>query len=627
MPDGGVIARRPPAAGRVDVEKERNMRISRWFLLVWAGLAAISCSGSHDGTDAGEDADVPDAVEDAAEAPDDEECPAGLTRCEGRCVDLDVDHDHCGECGHACEAAQICTGGECTLECPPGETDCDGECVITTADHDHCGECGNACAPEQVCSLGDCTWECEEGLIECSGACVDILTNRYHCGACNDPCKGDELCIVGRCGGCGNGLCAASEGENPCSCPLDCGPCSGCCLAGLCYPGQTADACGEGSGECSVCGTDERCISNRCCGDLWRITIPDVSLMGIVVDRADGTIYVSGQTRDESKAYVAALDGCGEIIDDVMVSPEGTITAAAARVAVGAQVLAAGSLGTSVAPPLQEGAFYAFTRPPLALDMIQNLSGSGGSDEAWGIAVGSADTFWISGTAGTDLPASRPWMIKGTALGQWCGWDPYDGEVEGEGRDLVATGGSVLATGYAGVQAYVVKYAAADCSALPPCDCAPAFETRFSAPGANFTEGLDVAISGTDAFVAGYAESSTKNAPMIARIDLGDEDPTIVIFEEDETGSADFYSGLVVTSSSLFGVGANGYTSMSNLETAQAFVTRIRMSDLTRDFTMTPPDVGIFSDVAGDGESGVLCAGSSPEGGIVMRCTVLGDCP
>jgi len=603
------------------------MRISRWFLLAWAGLAAVSCTDGHDGTDAGEDADGPDAMEDVAETPDGEECPAGLTRCEGGCVDLDVDHGHCGECGLACEAEQICTGGECKLECPPGETDCDGECTDTAADHDHCGECGNACLPDQVCSLGDCSWECEGGLTDCSGACVDIQTNRYHCGACNDPCGEDELCIGGRCGGCGNGLCSASEGETPCTCPMDCGPCTGCCLAGLCYPGQTADACGVGGGACSVCGTGERCISNRCCGDLWRITIPDVSLMGIAVDRADGTIYVSGQKRDESRAYMAALDGCGEIIDSVMVSAEDSVSAAASRVAVGAKVLAAGSVGASLAPPLHEGVFYAFTRPPMALDMIQNLSGSEGSDEAWGIAAGSADTFWISGTAGTDLPASRPWMIKGTALGQWCGWDPYGGEVEGEGRDLVAAGGSVFATGYAGVQAYVVKYAASDCSALPPCDCAPAFETRFSAPGASFTEGLDVAVSGTDAFVAGYAESGARNSPMIARIDLGGVHSSVVIFEEDATLNADLYTGLVVTSSSLFGVGANGYTSMSNLETAQAFVTRIRMSDLTRDFTLTPPDVGIFSDVAGDGESGVLCAGSSPGGGIVMRCTVLGDCP
>jgi hypothetical protein len=324
---------------------------------------------------------------------------------------------------------------------------------------------------------------------------------------------------------------------------------------------------------------------------------------------------------------MAALDGCGEILDTVEVVPEGAVTAAAARVAVGAKVLAAGSMGTPAAPPATEGVFYTFTRPPMALDMLQNLSGSEGSDEARGIAAGGADTFWISGTTGMDLPASRPWMIKGSATGQWCGWDPFDGEVEGEGMDIVAASGSLFATGYAGGQAYVIKYATADCSTSPPCFCLPAFEERFFAAGANVTVGLDVAVSGTDAFVAGFAESSTKNAPMIARIDLGDVDPTVVVFEEDATGNADLYTGLVVTSSSLFGVGANGYTSMSNLETAQAFVTRIRMSDLTRDFTLTPPDLSLLSDVTGDGESGVLVAGSSPEGGIVMRCTVFGDCP
>jgi alpha-D-xyloside xylohydrolase len=41
-------------------------------------------------------------------------CAAGLTLCEGACVDLAADVDHCGECGSACAAGQVCAAAQCT---------------------------------------------------------------------------------------------------------------------------------------------------------------------------------------------------------------------------------------------------------------------------------------------------------------------------------------------------------------------------------------------------------------------------------------------------------------------------------------------------------------------------------
>ena len=42
-------------------------------------------------------------------------CSAPLTSCDGTCVDLDTDPDHCGSCTHAC-ASGICSAGHCQGE-------------------------------------------------------------------------------------------------------------------------------------------------------------------------------------------------------------------------------------------------------------------------------------------------------------------------------------------------------------------------------------------------------------------------------------------------------------------------------------------------------------------------------
>ena len=40
-------------------------------------------------------------------------CPAGLTECNGTCVDLTSDGANCGTCGHGCTGTQVCLSSTC----------------------------------------------------------------------------------------------------------------------------------------------------------------------------------------------------------------------------------------------------------------------------------------------------------------------------------------------------------------------------------------------------------------------------------------------------------------------------------------------------------------------------------
>lgn len=126
-------------------------------------------------------------------------CGVEQVCCDGTCVDVFGDPEHCGFCGHVCTSG-ICLEGRCA-ECEPtatgacGDTDlkcsdsgrcvsecdgCSGEgamccsedsgslCIDTLSDPNHCGDCGRACPPLERCERGVCVCGpdgllCEEG--------------------------------------------------------------------------------------------------------------------------------------------------------------------------------------------------------------------------------------------------------------------------------------------------------------------------------------------------------------------------------------------------------------------------------------------------------------------------------
>ena len=73
----------------------------------------------------------------------------------GRCADTSEDHDHCGDCGHACLPCQRCQDSACIDACPVNQECCDSSgCADLMSNPNHCGECGLACPPTERCCHG-----------------------------------------------------------------------------------------------------------------------------------------------------------------------------------------------------------------------------------------------------------------------------------------------------------------------------------------------------------------------------------------------------------------------------------------------------------------------------------------
>src|SRR5919112_2245793 len=84
-------------------------------------------------------------------------CPEGKTRCNDRCVNLDRNEHHCGECFNRCDEGQECVDRVCQGSCPPGETVCGGDC----------------CPEGTVCTPSGCDPICDP---PCPGSCVCVAS-------------------------------------------------------------------------------------------------------------------------------------------------------------------------------------------------------------------------------------------------------------------------------------------------------------------------------------------------------------------------------------------------------------------------------------------------------------------
>lgn len=168
----------------------------------------------------------------------DEGCPEGQVMCDGACAAAGACDGGCPEgqvmCGSECVAAascgcdrgcdeelEVCADDVCV--CRDGLRRCGGVCVDTRADAGHCGGCGDACEAAEVCAAGECAGACAGPLQACGGGCVDLGSDALHCGECGDACDADEVCVVGECrdftayADCDAcpcaGACALSDGE------------------------------------------------------------------------------------------------------------------------------------------------------------------------------------------------------------------------------------------------------------------------------------------------------------------------------------------------------------------------------------------------------------------------------
>ena len=122
-------------------------------------------------------------------------CVTCDTLCAGACVNLDYDHDNCSSCGHVCSSSETCSGGSC-VPCPNG-TVCGGSCANFQTDFWDCGSCGHTCSPSEVCSGGSCV-PCRDGTA-CAGSCVNFQTDSFNCGSCGNACGPGASCTSGAC--------------------------------------------------------------------------------------------------------------------------------------------------------------------------------------------------------------------------------------------------------------------------------------------------------------------------------------------------------------------------------------------------------------------------------------------
>lgn len=186
------------------------------------------------------------------------QCPPGLTNCSGKCVNLNNDPKHCGDCDVKC-ASGLCVNGLC---CPPGAVQCGNSCCSFTCcggntcvdinnDKNNCGSCGNVCPSTATCNSGKCI--CPTGSPPCGNTCCttgQVCLNGNTCCASTQVC-GSTCCPAGQV--CQGGTCVV-----PTCTGQTCGSfVPGCDNNAACYCFMTA----EGT---SGCGPSVPCASQQC---------------------------------------------------------------------------------------------------------------------------------------------------------------------------------------------------------------------------------------------------------------------------------------------------------------------------------------------------------------------------
>ena len=155
--------------------------------------AAETCNGLDDDCDGAVDEGRPESIG----CGEGETCTSGTCSCPaprmcgGRCVNTDIDPEHCGSCGNVCGLGDRCAGGSCctpsTEVCNAMDDDCDGNV-------DEGGSIALGCGAGESCAAGACGCG-----MTCGAACIDTNTDRDHCGSCTNACALGLDCVGGVC--------------------------------------------------------------------------------------------------------------------------------------------------------------------------------------------------------------------------------------------------------------------------------------------------------------------------------------------------------------------------------------------------------------------------------------------
>lgn len=158
-------------------------------------------------------------------------CASDFERCDGACVNTDIDPSYCGDCTISCPDRHVCDRGMCL---DPGDCRNNGiGCVGFTYCDEATGECVRGCGEDEQC-VGEneaCDTvkhecDCAAGFHRCGSVCVsdlDVSSCGALCTPCPAPANGRATCVLGSC----EFVC--DETYEPCD--------QMCCLAS-CPPGQ-----------------------------------------------------------------------------------------------------------------------------------------------------------------------------------------------------------------------------------------------------------------------------------------------------------------------------------------------------------------------------------------------------
>jgi hypothetical protein len=117
-------------------------------------------------------------------------CPEGKSRCNDRCVNLQRNERHCGECFNRCAEGQECVDGVCQGGCPATQI-CGDSCCTADEGCWSDGEIGQFA----ICCSNDpyCT-----GVVTLAGQQVCVDGDAYF-GDCDSrsPCSTDAACSSG----------------------------------------------------------------------------------------------------------------------------------------------------------------------------------------------------------------------------------------------------------------------------------------------------------------------------------------------------------------------------------------------------------------------------------------------
>lgn len=186
---------------------------------------AQQCNGDHEVCDT----DIHDCI-----------CAPGFERCEGVCVDTQIDPNFCGDCSRSCPIGEVCEAGMCLDldDCRNNDTGCSGFTYCDQAT----GECLRGCEVDVQCVGENETCDtvahecvCATGFHQCGAVCVsdsDVNTCGASCTPCLAPPNATAACNLGAC----DFICDETYE-----------PCDQMCCRTSCPPGQALydGVCGE----------------------------------------------------------------------------------------------------------------------------------------------------------------------------------------------------------------------------------------------------------------------------------------------------------------------------------------------------------------------------------------------